>query len=97
MRAPLLAFALVAVLSGCQDGPFAPPPGSFFCGDGSCAIGDQFCVERPGQDGGPAVAACAPASSFCAKGTADCSCVASQCAGTCTTGDDGSVTLTCAD
>jgi hypothetical protein len=97
MRAPLLAFALVAALAGCQDGPFSAPPGSFFCGEGSCAIRDHYCLERPDQDGGPEVAFCAAAPSSCAKGSADCACVASQCVGTCTTGDDGSVTLTCAE
>jgi hypothetical protein len=97
MRASSL-FALLALslAAGCEDGPYALPPGEFACGASFCQLSTQFCVLTT-IDAGPATPSCAPLMEACGSATPTCSCVASECAtpGTCKQNADGSIILSC--
>jgi hypothetical protein len=81
-------FAL-ALISGCEDGPYdQPPPGDFACGTTFCDTLTQICIEET------AGSTCENAPPAC-NGAPACSCAVSCTGGTCSAASDGSITVTC--
>lgn len=61
--------ATLAVQIDTRPGACVPPAGMFFCGEGTCTIGTQYCVEA-----GDAVS-CADLPAECVPGTPSCACL----------------------
>ncbi len=94
LAAVVLAAGL-ALLPSCDDGPYAPPPGEFYCGSSTCDVTMQICLNQAAATSGEAGETCASPPPSC-NGAPACPCAASACGnGQCTTASDGSVTVTC--